>query len=230
MPCRLVASDRETDLDPVAAEEEEPEEQEQEDDLETGYPSLFVGPALRAARLRAGLRQSDLARYLGVDSSLPSRWEGFDPIHNGMTTRYRPVPGKYFAPLTDLLKCSLEELSPDLGVAANGWHSLQSVTSTASAVATTSVSVTHAATMSGYTLGGVVQEKPNRQPGRPPAELVAAGQWRRHCPGCRKTYLESMSQRAPLLCDACGAPVRAMSSVTSTAWLGRTVNATVSLA
>lgn len=181
-----------------------------------GYPSLFVGPALRAARLRVGVRQSEIARYLGVDSSLPSRWEGYDTQHDGQTTRYKPVPGKYFEPLASLLHCAVTDLAPELGLADEPvWNGSNGTTS--ASMSQMSGGKVHSGTISGYTLGGFsFGNLPTPGPGRPPSELQATGQWRRKCPGCRKIFLESLTARAPFVCDSCHTPVRAHTSITVT--------------
>ncbi|HEY1292894.1 MAG TPA: helix-turn-helix transcriptional regulator [Chloroflexota bacterium] len=187
-----------------------PDDSELEED---GYPSLYVGPALRMLRMRAGVRQSEIARHLGVDSSIPSRWEGFDSTHNGQTTRYKPVPGKYFEPLASLLRCSVGDLAPELLEQSNG-----TTTSCAFMATTTANGLAHGqtiATISGYMVGGAMTTTPSPVPGMPPEDLRALGMWRRWCPKCKKVFLESADVRAPYVCDVCEAPVRAHVTVTS---------------
>jgi hypothetical protein len=69
--------------------------------------------------------------------------------------------------------------------------------------------------MSAYTLGGGGLT-PTPAPGRPPESFQQTHSWRRWCPGCHKEYIESSTSRAPLICDACGGPVRASVQVTVT--------------
>src|SRR5215216_4471782 len=76
--------------------------------MEAHLPSQFIGPQLKAARERAGLKQSEIARQLGVDPAMVSRWE-FIP-----STRYVPVPSRHFEPLAFLLNVDIEELVPGL--------------------------------------------------------------------------------------------------------------------
>lgn len=193
------------------------------DEDDDGYPSLYVGPALRTLRQRAGMRQSEIARHLGIDSSIPSRWEGYDSTHAGQTTRYKPVPGKYFLALTTLLGCTIGELAPELAPpVVVDWTSSATtyqVTLPASAYGSATMSYTGAGTISGYTLGGgITTYVPPPVPGLPPETLRERGEWRRHCPNphCHKAFIENAVRRAPLVCDACATPVRAQTAVTVT--------------
>lgn len=199
-----------------------------DDELEVddgeSFPSVFVGPALRTARLRARLSQGDIARYFNIDSSIPSRWEGFDAQHNGRTTRYKPVPTKYLRELSQLLNCPLEILAPELAAQLAAWAAASSDWPTprgscpaadatsASLTAASSGSTGGAETISSYTVGGASLHA-SPVPGRPPTEMLARGEWRRRCPGCHKVFVESAAVRAPSECDVCHGPVRATSTI-----------------
>lgn len=73
-----------------------------------GYHSQFIGPQLRAARDQVGMKQAELARRLGVDPAMVSRWEFV------ASTRYVPVPVHHFEALALHLHVSIDELIPGL--------------------------------------------------------------------------------------------------------------------
>jgi len=66
--------------------------------------SVHIGPQLRAARERAGLKQSEVARRMRLDPAIISRWECEE------ATRYRPVPGDRLPALAEALETTVEEL------------------------------------------------------------------------------------------------------------------------
>jgi len=66
----------------------------------------YIGPQLRAARERAGMKQTELARLLGVDPAMVSRWEFV------YSTRYVPVPIKHVLALASHLNVPLADLTP----------------------------------------------------------------------------------------------------------------------
>lgn len=213
-----------------------------DDDTECGdgfqedYPSLFIGPTLRAARERAGKRQVDIAKFLDVDTSVPSRWEGTN------ATRYKSTPGKYLEPLATFLQCSIYEIAPALvehappaagkldqqrpipGTVGSGLadHTSALMHNDVVSIGTLGSDVAEDQSgmsgfeppLSSYTIGGFVGNglPTQRMPGLPPDELRALGVWRRKCRRCKKTYLESADERAPEICE-CGHPLRARVTV-----------------
>lgn len=76
------------------------------------YPSVHLGNHLRFLRVRAGYTQGELARRLGVDAAMTSRWECES------STRFRPVPGHHFQRLSELLEVPLGELTGSVIVEA----------------------------------------------------------------------------------------------------------------
>lgn len=91
--------------------------------------SVQLGDRLRQARLNAprppmlagragpgphgmGLRQSEVARLLGVDPAMPSRWEGINK-EGEKVTRPLPVPGSRLPVLAAILSTTIEELAPE---------------------------------------------------------------------------------------------------------------------
>jgi transcriptional regulator with XRE-family HTH domain len=66
---------------------------------------------LRSLRERQGLRQSEIARRMALDPSIPSLWE----------QGKRPVPSRRLQPLADALGVSLEELLEASPTGAGDW-------------------------------------------------------------------------------------------------------------
>lgn len=66
----------------------------------------FIGPQLRAARERAGLKQVELAQLIGVDPAMVSRWEFV------YSTRYVPVPLRHVVALAHYLNVPVDDLVP----------------------------------------------------------------------------------------------------------------------
>lgn len=178
--------------------------------------SVLIGPQLREARIRAGLKQSEVATMLGVDESLPSRWEC------PSSTRYKPVPGHHLAQLASILGTTVEHLAPEavamqayavatatpqaealpdppyepeptpLFVELADWRSDATVSSTGSVY---------------FTTGGT--DAPSQVPGRP------SGNWTIRCWQCRKLSAVDPTANMPL-CGHCAAPLRARVRVTVT--------------
>lgn len=196
-----------------------------DEELCSHYPSLLTGPSLRDARLRANKRLGDVARYLGLDSSVPPRWEG-----DKGSTRYKPLPGKYIEPLAQFFSCSVYDIAPQLKEMDLPTHSHQAgdfdeqdfMLATAGCglggqmySANASASSMSYSTIPSYISGSM--DTPSPPPGLPPEEMRQRGEWRLRCSSCGTVYVERLEQRAPLQCSNCGAALRARTHVSRVA-------------
>src|ERR687885_433448 len=69
-------------------------------DIALPTSSLDLSTRMRDLRARQGLKQSEVARRLGLDPSIPSLWE----------QGKRPVPANRIVPLAQALRVSVAEL------------------------------------------------------------------------------------------------------------------------
>lgn len=167
------------------------------------YQSVHIGPALKTARERAGITQDELARRLGLDESVPSRWECVG------STRYTAVPGYRLPQLAQIFGMSVHDLAPHAEPFAPvaQWDDREDLEprmlAEAANGASNGVSFEMAHPEVRYTVGDVLS-KPSPVPGRPSTE------WKVRCWKCRKVctidggYADHSAQ-----CSGCTAPLRA---------------------
>jgi len=165
----------------------------------------YIGPQLRAARERAGMKQTDLARLLGVDPAMVSRWEFV------YSTRYVPVPLKHVFALANHLNIPLGDLAP-------GQQAPPPPKPTRLARVPDEAPTPPPEPANGR-LRPVTQLPaefaPSPVPGRP--TRLVSGQFRvkLRCPWCRylNTGLSDQPTNLPVKCLKCGARMRATVTV-----------------
>lgn len=158
--------------------------------------SHFIGPRLKSARERLGYSQADLAKAVGVDPAMVSRWEFSE------STRYTPVPADRLVLLAQYLDVDVHFLAPN----ANG-----ALTAMMDGVAKPLV---NRPAMARYATSEV--SSPSPVPGRP--ERTANGEYRLRlrCPSCHKhnEVLSADPSQLPRECLGCGLQLRARVKVT----------------
>jgi transcriptional regulator with XRE-family HTH domain/DNA-directed RNA polymerase subunit RPC12/RpoP len=173
------------------------------------YQSVHIGPALKRAREHSRLTQDELARLLGVDESVPSRWECVG------STRYTAVPGFRLPQLAEIFGLSVHELAPHAeayGQMAQ-WldsdeeddHMVAQADELTDGLAESSYATVPPAPEIRYTLGDLSACSP--VPGRPSAE------WKVRCWHCHRSNAITRIDHQDA-CDRCGSRLRAEVKVT----------------
>ena len=165
--------------------------------------SQFLGPQLRAARERVGLNQTQLARLLGLDPAMISRWEFI------YSTRYVPVPARHWEALAFHLNMTVEELvvsPPDPPPPPPPEPPM---------LATPAPSFTPPTPIP-PPLRFPEPEARSPVPGRPQQLIDGTFRVRLRCPWCRFLNSETAAQPSalPTHCSNCGARMRALVTVT----------------